>query len=211
MADWDLVHRFAEEYAQESEDVEFVLRASAEQGVRPISRVLGQLITQMAASIEAKHIVEVGTGVGVSTVRLAQACPEAHITSIDHELDYHLSFRELLPQLDIDANRLRLITEDALEVLPKMNEASYDFVLIDVPATIAQKTYLDAVALCRPGGTIVLTGVLADGEVANPANRSAGVVALRDLLKTIAEDDLVDHALVPAAEGLIWARVHEKN
>lgn len=211
MADWDLVHRFAEEYAQESDDVEFVLRASAEQGVTPISRVVGRIISQMAASIDAKHIVEVGTGVGVSTVRLAQACPQAHITTIDRELDYHLSFRELMPQLDIDANRLRLITEDALDVLPKMNEASYDFVLIDVPPLIAQKAYLDAVALCRPGGTIVVSGVLAEGEVANPANRKAGVVALRDLLKTIAEDDRVGHAFVPAAEGLIWARVHRKD
>lgn len=208
MSDWDLVWRWADEFARESEDIEFLQRASVEQGVTSISSTLGRVIAMMAASIDASSIVEVGTGLGVTTMRLAEACPSAHITSIDDELDHHLTLREMLPRLELDPNRLRLITEDALDVLPKMNESSYDFVLIDLPAQHAERAYTDAVALCRPGGIIAVVGVLAGGAVANPANRAAKVVQMRELLTRVAEDDRVDHAVLPLAEGMIWARVH---
>lgn len=208
MTDWELVNRFASEYVMDSDDVEYIARASQENGVTPLGHVLGSIIGHIAASTNAQSIIEVGTGVGVTTMRLAEACPSAHITSIDKELDHHVTLREMLPDVALDANKLRLITERAQDVLPKMNEDSYDLVVIDVPGEDAEACFDDAVKLCRPGGSIVVTRALQSGQVANAANRSEGVQEMRTLLRVMSEDDRVTHSLIPVEEGLAWALVH---
>jgi len=208
VADWELINRFAREYVMDSDDVDYLERASDDQGITSLSSVLGSVISHIAAASNARSIIEVGTGVGVTLMRLAEACPSAHITTIDKELDHHVTLRELLGEVDIDQKRLRLITERAQDVLPKMNEDSYDLVVIDLPADQAEACYDDAVKLCRPGGSILVAGALAGGEVANPANRDDQVSAMRTLLRVIAEDDRVSHSLLPFAEGLAWAVVH---
>ena len=208
MSDWDLIHRFAGDYLSDSEDVGYLLDASIEQGVSALSTVMGSTIAAIATNMSAETIIEVGTGVGVTTMRLAQACPDAHITSIDSEADHHVTLRELMPQVPLEAAKLRLITERAQDVLGKMNENSYDLVVMDIPPADLEACFDDAVSVCRPGGSILITRALVGGDIADPANRNAAVQAMRTVLKTVAEDDRVDHTLLPMAEGLIWVQVH---
>ena len=207
MADWDLIHRFSADYLTDSDDVGYLIDASLEQGVQAMTRVTGQAIASIARSMDAKTIIEIGTGIGVQTMRLAEACPDAHITTIDSEPDHHVTFKELMGQVGLDAARVRLITERASDVLPKMNENSYDLVVIDLPATSIDECYDDAVTLCRPGGSVLISGALVRGAVADPANRKEAVQEMRHILRMVAEDDRVSHTLLPMAEGLIWVQV----
>lgn len=208
VSDAELVARFIDDSVTESEDVVYVTRHSLEHKVPSLSPALGATLQQIARALNASTIIEVGTGLGVTTVRLAEACPSAHITSIDRELDYHLTLKELLPELDLDPTKLRLITEHAEDVLPKMNEGSYDLVVIDVDADSVAACYEAAIAITRPGGSIIVTRVLAGGQVANPANRKSHVAEYRSVLKTIEHDDRVTHAIVPVGEGLAWVTLH---
>ena len=173
-----------------------------------MTTVTGQAIASIARSMDAKTIIEIGTGIGVQTMRLAEACPDAHITTIDSEPDHHVTFKELMGQVGLDAAGVRLITERASDVLPKMNENSYDLVVIDLPATSIDECYDDAVTLCRPGGSVLISGALVRGAVADPANRKEAVQEMRHILRMVAEDDRVTSTLLPMAEGLIWAQVH---
>jgi len=211
VSDRDLVDRYVDGFVVESEEVATIHRATLEHGISPLSPALGATIAQIARAINATSIIEVGTGVGSTTMQLIEACPEAHITSIDSELDYHLTLKEMMPEVEIDPAKLRLITEKAEDVLPKMNESSYDLVVIDTPADSASACYDAAVALCRPGGSILVTRILGSGDVANPADRSAESVARRTLLKVIAQDDRVAHAVMPVGEGLAWVVVHPED
>lgn len=194
-----------------SDDVALTHRASLENGLDPLDPALGATIAQVARAMDATRIIEVGTGVGMLTMQLAEACPDAHITSIDSELDYHLTLKEMMDQIDLDPAKLRLITEKAEDVLPKMNESSYDLVVIDAPADTASACYDAAVEVCRAGGSILVARVLAGGQVAHPTDRSESVVAWRTLLKTIEQDDRVSHAVLPIGEGLAWVVVHPTN
>ncbi len=208
MSDRELLDRFVDDFVGDSEDVALVLRATLEHGIVPLAPALQATISQIARASGASHIIEVGTGVGLMTMRLAEACPTAMITSIDDELDYHLTLKEMLPDLELDPTKLRLITERAEDVLPKMNESTYDLVVIDTPAEIAQACYEAAVAVCRPGGSIVVARVLDGGRVANPANRTPSAVTYRSLLKIIEQDDRVSHAVLPVGQGCAWVVVH---
>lgn len=211
MSDRNLIDRYVDGFIVQSEDVALIHRATLEHGIAPLSPALGATISQIARAINAARIIEVGTGVGLVTMQIAQACPDAHITSIDSELDYHLTVREMMSALDFDPAKLRLITEKAEEVLPKMNESSYDLVVIDTPADIAGACYEAAVQVCRPGGSILVTRILGGGNVANPTDRSAESVASRTLLKVISQDDRVAHTMMPVGEGLAWVVVHPEN
>jgi len=207
----DLIDRYVDGFVTESEEVALVHRATLEHGIEPLSPALGATIAQIARSINAEAIIEVGTGVGHTTMQLIEACPDAHITSIDSELDYHLTLKEMMPDLEVDPATLRLITEKAEDVLPKMNESSYDLVVIDTPTDSVSACYDAAVTVCRPGGSIVVARILAGGKVANPADRSADVVANRTLLKVIEQDDRVAHTIIPVGEGLAWVVVHPED
>jgi predicted O-methyltransferase YrrM len=207
--DRDVINRWVDGFVVESEEVAAVHRGTLEQGITPVSPALGATISQIARAINPSQVIEVGTGVGMVTMMLLEACPDAHITSIDSELDYHLTLKEMLPDLDVDPARLRLITERAEDVLPKMNESTYDLVVIDAPAEIAGACYEAAIDVCRPGGSILVARIMGAGEVANPADRSERVVATRNLLKQIEQDDRVAHVIIPVGEGLAWVVLHQ--
>jgi predicted O-methyltransferase YrrM len=154
-------------------------------------------------SIDASSIIEIGTGLGVGTLWLAQACPDAHITTIDPEMDHHATVRELLQDAEIPASRVRLITEKALDVLPKMNEASYDLIVIDADFQNVQAYVDQAINLVRPRGSVIVAGVLGDDLVADPAQRDDKTSAYRWLLKALEDRDDVVHTVNLIGDGLV--------
>lgn len=203
MSDKELSWRFVEERVEEDVDIERARKASLEHGVDPITASAGQYIATIATSLDARNIIEVGTGLGVGTLWLAQACPEAFITSIDSELDHHVTVREILNQSDIPSSKVRLITEKALDVLPKMNEASYDLVVIDADFQNVQAYVDHGLTLVRPRGSVIVVGVLGDDLVADPAKRDDKTSAYRWLLKALEDRDDVVHTLSLIGDGLV--------
>jgi predicted O-methyltransferase YrrM len=203
MSDKDLSWRFVEERVGEDVDIERARRTSLEHGVDPITASCGEYIATIAIAINATSIIEIGTGLGVGTLWLAQACPEAHITSIDSEMDHHVTVRELLQEAEIPTSRVRLITEKALDVLPKMNESSYDLVVIDADFQNVQ-AYVDlAIALTRPRGSVIVAGALGDDLVADPAQRDDKTSAYRWLLKALEDRGDVVHTVNLIGDGLV--------
>jgi len=203
MSDKELSWRFIEERVEEDVDIERARRASLEHGVDPITASAGQYIATIAASIDARTIIEVGTGLGVGTLWLAQACPAANITSIDSEIDHHVTVRELLQEAEIPASRVRLISEKALDVLPKMNEASYDLVVIDADYQNVQAYVDHAINLVRPRGSVIAVGVLGDDLVADPAQRDDKTSAYRWLLKALDDRTDIAHTVNLIGDGLV--------
>jgi predicted O-methyltransferase YrrM len=203
MSDKELSWRFVEERVVEDVDIERARRTSLEHGVDPITASAGEYIATIAISIDASNIIEIGTGLGVGTLWLAQACPDAHITTIDSEMDHHATVRELLHNAEIPASRVRLITEKALDVLPKMNEASYDLIVIDADFQNVQAYVDQAINLVRPRGSVIVAGALGDDLVADPTQRDDKTSAYRWLLKALDDRDDVVHTVNQIGDGLV--------
>jgi len=203
MSDKELSWRFVEERVDEDVDIERARRASLEHGIDPITASAGEYIATMAIAMDATAIIEIGTGLGIGTMWLAQACPEAHITSIDSEIDHHVSVRELLQEAEIPASRVRLISEKALDVLPKMNEASYDLVVIDADYHNVQAYVDQAITLVRARGSVIVVGVLGDDLVADPAQRDDKTSAYRWLLKALDDREDIVHTVNMIGDGLV--------
>ncbi len=203
MSDKDLSWKFAEEFVVERPDIAAMRRHSVELGVEPVSASVGAQLAIIAAASAASNIIEIGTGLGVSGLWLLTGAPDAVLTTIDLELDYHVHARKAFADAGIAGSRIRLIGGRAAEVLPRMNEASYDIVFIDAdPASVIE--YVEhGLRLVRTGGTVLVAHALWKGRVADPTQRDNTVANFRLLLTEIARSDAVISALSPAGDGLL--------
>jgi predicted O-methyltransferase YrrM len=164
---------------------------------------MGAQLAVITAATAAANIIEIGTGVGVSGLWLLTGAPEATLTSIDFELDYQQSAKKAFHDAGIPNNRVRLIAGRAIDVLPRMNEQSYDVVLVDAdPQSVIQ--YVEhGLRLVRAGGTVLVAHALWRGRVADPAQRDDTVRGFRSLLTEISESHAVISALSPVGDGLL--------
>jgi predicted O-methyltransferase YrrM len=203
VAEKDLSWKFAEEFVVESDAIATARAHSLEHGVDPVSPAQGAQLAVLAAATNARSIIEIGTGFGVSGLWMLTGAPAAALTSIDQEVEFQLSAKRAFADFGIPANRARLIAGRALEVLPRMNEASYDLVLVDAdPGPIIE--YVEhALRLVRVGGTVVVPHALWRGRVADPAQRDDTVTDFRTLLSEIAVSPAVLSALSLAGDGLL--------
>jgi predicted O-methyltransferase YrrM len=203
VAEKDLDWKFAEEFVIEPELIASARAHSLEHGVDPVSPGQGAQLAVLAAATNAKSIIEIGTGFGVSGLWMLTGAPAAALTSIDLEVEFQQAAKRAFADFGIPANRARLIAGRALEVLPRMNEASYDLVLVDAdPGPIIE--YVEhALRLVRVGGTVLVPHALWRGRVADPAQRDDTVTDFRTLLKETAESPAVLSALSLAGDGLL--------
>lgn len=203
MSDKDSSWKFAEEFVVERPEIALARQHSVELGVEAISPATGAQLALVAAAARATNIIEIGTGVGVSGLWMLTGAPSATLTSIDYETDHQDSARAAFLAAGIPSNRIRLITGRALEVLPRMNEGSYDIVLVDADAQSVIEYVEHALRLARPGGIVLVPHALWHDKVADPAQRGETVTGFRSLLREIATSDAVISALSPVGDGLL--------
>jgi predicted O-methyltransferase YrrM len=203
VAEKDLSWKFAEEFVVESDLIQSARAHSLEHGVDAISPGQGAQLAVLAAATNAKSIIEIGTGFGVSGLWMFAGAPAAALTSIDLEVEFQQSAKRAFSDLGIPANRARLIAGRALDVLPRMNESSYDLVLVDADPGLIIEYVEHALRLVRVGGTVVVPHALWRGRVSDPAQRDETAVNFRTLLSEIAVSPAVLSALSLAGDGLL--------
>ncbi|WP_167138942.1 class I SAM-dependent methyltransferase [Diaminobutyricimonas sp. TR449] len=203
MSEKELNWKFAEEFVVETPEIIQARHHSLEQGIEPISAAVGAQLAVIAAATNASNIVEIGTGVGVSGLWLFTGAPNATLTSIDSELDYQQTARRMFADAGIPAARTRLITGRAREVLPRMNEGSYDIVFVDADPHSVIEYVEHGLRLARVGGTVLVAHALWRDRVADPAQRDDTVADFRLLLNEIAASSAVISALSPVGDGLL--------
>jgi predicted O-methyltransferase YrrM len=196
-------------------DDDFVTEARAkadELGCTPIGRGGATALTLIAALLDAKSVVEVGTGAGVSGLALLRGMrPDGVLTSVDVEAENQRVAKATFAAAGIGANRTRLITGRALEVLPRLTDGAYDIVFIDGEKS-EYAAYLDeAVRLLRPGGAAVFDNALWHDKVADPAQRDPQTIALRELVTSIRDDERFTPSLLPVGDGLLVAVLRDRG
>ena len=203
MSDKQLSWKFAEEFITEPEAIAEARVHSLELGVDAVTPSMGAHLAVIAAATGASTIIEVGTGVGVSGLWLLSGAPDAVLTTIDIENDHQQAAKKAFTDAGIPAKQVRLIGGRASDVLPRMNEATYDVAFIDAdPASVIE--YVEhGLRMVRRGGTVIVAHALWRGRVADPAQRDEVVAQFRLLLKETSGSDAVRSALSPVGDGLL--------
>jgi predicted O-methyltransferase YrrM len=203
MAESDAIRRYVDESTVEPETIERARARAVELGADPISPAVGAQIAVVTAATAALNIVEIGTGAGVSGLWLLRGSPRATLTTIDNEPEHLAAARTAFAEAKVPAARARFITGRAADVLPRMNEAAYDIVLVDADADGVIEYVEHGLRLVRAGGTVLVPRVLAGGAVADPVRRDARTSAYRSLIQETQTSPAVLGALSIVGEGLL--------
>lgn len=182
-------------------------RARAEElGATTVSPVTGALLSLLARIADARHVVEIGTGVGVSGLWLLAGMPaDGVLTTIDPEPEHHRAARQAFVDAGIAPGRTRLITGAPSDVLTRLADESYDVVFIDGPLLSYPTFVAEAVRMLRPGGVVVLNNASAGGTIGDRTATDPRTLAAREAATLIADDDRLIPALVPVGSGLLAA------
>lgn len=197
---------YAEGFLVEDQHAEAARARGESLGAVPVAAAVGGLLRTLAAAIGAHAVVEIGTGGGVSGLWLLAGMPSHGVlTTIDVDAEHQRAAKEAFAAAGVTHQRTRVITGRAQDVLSRMTDGAYDLVFVDG----AKSEYPDYVAaatrLLRSGGVLVMDNMLWHDQVADPAARDDRTRTLRDLGKSLREDEAFATTLLPVGDGLLVA------
>ncbi|MDF5755455.1 O-methyltransferase [Spongiactinospora sp. TRM90649] len=197
-------------YAQEFHAEDDILRAARlrgeEVGAVPILPGGGAALCFLASAINAKAVVEIGTGCGVSGLWMLRGMrQDGQLTSVDVEPEHQRLAREAFSQAGYAGGRTRLIAGRALDVLPRLADGGYDLVFADAAKQEYPDYLAEAVRLLRVGGIVAFDNALWHDRVADPTQRDPDTVVIRELGKLVRGDDRLRPLLIPLGDGLLTA------
>ena len=199
---------FAETYVAEDHLLTAARERATEVGVTAIGSGGGAALQFLASVLDARAVVEIGTGTGVSGLWLLRGMrPDGVLTTVDLEAEHQRLARRTFTEAGIAAQRVRTISGAALDVLPRLTDGHYDIVFADGDKTEYSAYLEEALRLLRPGGVVVFDNALWHDKVADPAQRDEETVAVRDLTRAVLEHDGLVPLLLPVGDGLLLAKL----
>jgi predicted O-methyltransferase YrrM len=198
--------QFAETYVAEDLVLQTARSLAREVGLEAVTQAAGAALRFIAAASNAKAVVEVGTGTGVSGVWLLRGMrADGILTTIDVEIEHQRIARRIFQEAGFASGRTRIITGRALDVLPRLADGVYDLIFVDADADEFGACVSAALRLLRPGGVLALNGALAGGRIGDPAARDLATVTVREMVKAVRESEEWVPALLPVGDGLLTA------
>lgn len=197
---------FAEDFVDESDQAAEARQNARELGVAPIGRGSATALTFLAAAVQAKAVVEVGTGSGVSGLALfAGMQPDGVLTSVDIEAENQQAARTAFVAVGIPTQRFRLIAGPALSVLPRLSDGGYDMVFIDADKAEYAEYVEQGLRLLRRGGILAVDNALWHDRTADGSNIDSETEAIRNALSAVKDNEDLVPALLPVGDGLLVA------
>ncbi|WP_040312742.1 O-methyltransferase [Gleimia coleocanis] len=197
---------YCEDFIPEGEVLETARQHARDFGINTITSGVGAALRMIVASCGAKAVAEIGTGTGVSGLWLLSGMSaDAVLTTIDIEPEHHKIARTAFAAAGMRPPRTRLITGQALDILPRMAARAYDLVFLDADPQQNHAYIAEATRMLRRGGVLVVAHALWNDTVADPARREPETVAIRQLGKDLADSEDFMTTILPVGDGLLVA------
>ncbi|BCB85241.1 O-methyltransferase [Phytohabitans suffuscus] len=184
------------------EETERSLPGNAQMQVAPEQAAFLALLTKL---VGARHVVEVGTFTGLSSLAMARGLAEGgRVVCFDISDEFTSVARRYWERAGV-SDRIDLRIGPAAERLRELPaEPHLDLSFIDADKTGYPAYWAELVPRTRPGGLIVVDNVLRDGRVLAPQDASdKAIVEFNDIA---VRDERVDVVMLPIADGLTLAR-----
>lgn len=166
-------------------------------------QVEGLLLQTLAASLNARRILEVGMFTGFSALMMAAALPadgELITCEVDPEaIEVARGFFARSP----DGHKIRILEGPALETL-KTVAGPFDLVFLDAEKTEYLAYYEAVLPLLAPHGVIAVDNVLRRGRVLQPQTEADHATAAFN--EHVQRDGRVTNVLLPIRDGLTLIR-----
>jgi predicted O-methyltransferase YrrM len=200
---------YADAFVAEDEVLTNARSRAAEVNAVPIGAGGGAALRFVVSVVEARNVVEIGTGCGVSGVWMVRGMRnDGVLTSVDIEAEHQRLAKQAFTDAGFASQRVRLISGAALEVLPRLTDGHYDVVFCDGDKVEYPQYLEQAMRLLRSGGVVAFDNALWHDRVADPAVRDQETQAIRDTLAMVSERDDLTELLLPVGDGLLLAQKH---
>lgn len=174
-----------------------------------LSPEVGQFLALLIKLQAPQKLLEIGVFTGYSTLSMAMAMPEeALLIAIEKKQMWLDIATRYLDQSGV-SDRVQIYCDKALPIMESFLEnqvASFDFIFIDADKQNLLAYYYVSKKLLRVGGCIVIDNTLWWGNVADEAFIDKDTCIVRELNKTIHQDNDVELSLLPIGDGLTIIR-----
>jgi len=187
---------FTEKLTPADAALDHAVETSAAADLPPIqvTPLQGKFLHILARSINARHILEIGTLGAYSTIWLARALPAGGtLVSLESNPKHAELSRKNIANAGL-SDRVQIRLGLGLESLPKLaaeNPPPFDLVFIDANKDQMPEYFDWAIKLTRVGGFIIGDNVARHGEVIQADSSDPNVLGARRYLEIIGRDPRV--------------------
>jgi predicted O-methyltransferase YrrM len=154
----------------------------------------GKMLHILARSIKARHILEIGTLGGYSTIWMARALPVGgRLLTLEADAKHAGVARANLTRAGL-AEMVELRLGPALDTLPHVaaeGRGPFDLIFIDANKSTMAEYFDWSLKLSRPGSMIIADNVIRNGAVVDAASKDADVQGVRRFNERVAAEPRV--------------------
>ena len=204
---WTAVDAYLTDHLMAKDEVlEAALRDSEAAGLPAIqvTALQGRMLQIFARMMGARHILELGTLGGYSTIWLARALPEGgRLITLEAAAKHAAVARKNLKRAGV-LDRVELREGPALDTLAKLQREGagpFDFIFLDADKE-HNAEYLEwGLRLARPGTVIVTDNVVREGAVLDAKNEELAVKGTRRFFESLAAERRVTATAIQTVSG----------
>lgn len=185
--------------------------ATREDAQMQIAPEQGQLMALLVRAIGARRTLDIGVFTGYSALVIAEALPpDGRVVACEIDAEVTREARTWWEKAGV-AGKVDLRLGPAIEALDGLLEdgeaGTFDFAFIDADKKSYGEYWERCLRLVRHGGLVAVDNVFKGGRVVDPDDHEPATELMRAFNRLVRDDERVDLALIPVADGLTLARV----
>ncbi|QVY60464.1 O-methyltransferase [Cytobacillus gottheilii] len=203
----DKLHTYIEKLTKERPPLLMEMEQYAEENGVPIMELVGiEALLQLLRIQQAKSILEVGTAIGYSALRMALALPESKIVTLERD-EERIKLAGQYIQRSGREEQIIQLTGDALELEQEVkHHGPYDAIFIDAAKGQYQRFFEMYAPFLKDDGVIVTDNVLFKGlvcedEIENKRIRSL-VKKINLFNEWLMSHEDYDTVILPVGDGI---------
>jgi len=161
-------------------------------------------LEQLVLLKNPKRVLELGTAVGYSTIRIARNLKgKSVIHSIEKSVDNILAAKDFISKSGV-GNKIKILEGDAINVMPQLKK-KYDIIFLDADKEDYKRLFDYSLVLLRKGGILVVDNLLWHGFTASkkvPSQYKESTRHIREFNTLFMNQPNLKSSIIPVGDGL---------
>ncbi|MDO4744429.1 MAG: O-methyltransferase [Clostridia bacterium] len=203
---YEYIIRYLRDTIPQSEGQLLAMERYAKEHEVPISQPESiRMIEILLKLMGAKKILEVGSAIGYSAIRMSRAS-DAEVVTVELSDEMADLAEQNIKEAGLDS-KIRLIRGDGVRVLAEMQgEAIFDVIFVDAAKGQYMEFFPHCIRLLKKGGLLISDNILYKGMTATDelvVRRKITIVRrLRSYLEMLKESKELSTAIIPIGDGV---------
>ena len=199
---------YTSSFISKRSDLLLEMEQFAEENYVPIMQLPAiETLLQMLRIQQPKRILEVGSAIGYSAIRMAMTVPHCQIITIERDEKRIVNAKNFIARSEV-ADRIKLIEGDALEVEVTSTNETFDAIFIDAAKGQYQKFFDKYSPLVKQGGILYIDNMymhgLSDLDMKDVPRRKRTMIRnLHHFADWVIQNEDYQSTFFPIGDGLL--------